>query len=120
MSTPNVLHVTWNAADAINAGIRNLPGEDVDPADITRALAQKIGRAFVLCVRSERPAMSCAVRLVSMLDEDTFSVRSIDEPPLEDIVQVASVPPPRMSVPHGDCKFDLVSVLFESSSSGQS
>jgi hypothetical protein len=118
----NRLHVTWNAADAHNsfceASINRRPGDELTTTEVTGVLARKVGRLFALAVHSEDPPTIFSLRFTAMLGDKTFLVRDIEGASYEDLVEVASEPPPRLSPIHGDYIFDLVSV--DPSSIGQS
>lgn len=119
MKAPDIIHVNWNASDAISdfadAGLRRMPGETYTPAEVGSVLARKIGRMFVLTGWSTEPVLRVALRFVAQVDDTTFDVKNIDTPEFEALVQVATEPTPHVSVPHCDYIFDLV--VVESSNS---
>lgn len=118
-TAPDCINILWNAADAIDAGITQLPGEKIPPQRLMAVLVFRLQRLARFDGTLPNDAKRMVLKFLPVASPEGKAELlqvSCEVPPFQGIYAITTDPPPRMNATHGDCLFTLQNVDESSNS----
>jgi hypothetical protein len=111
MINPETIHIIVNASDGWERfqELNIQATRHVSREQITLLLSSQTGKLFRLIGWAGEPPAEVTLS-VETSGDDAFMMTNHLEPPFTGLYSVATEPAPRVLMPHGDYRFDLVKV----------